>query len=141
MKYDDATWHSNGVFPPDLPPEAGGTHTAMFLAWALLSDLAGDLLLDPGEKLERLMRRELTPGQFFFLACDGQFIDDHLNEEGNAFAQSYFDLDKGQYMSDYEQVLAAPLPSQYHVPDTWESFDRLRPTLDQRLAAWRVNPT
>ncbi|WP_441328174.1 DUF7832 domain-containing protein [Mesorhizobium album] len=35
MKYDDASWHSGGNFPRELPPEAGATHIAMFVAWPL----------------------------------------------------------------------------------------------------------
>ena len=42
MKYDDASWHSEGDFPDDLPEEAGGTHIGMFFAWALLSGMGGD---------------------------------------------------------------------------------------------------
>ena len=33
MKYDDASWHYEGAYPADLPPEAGATHIGMFLAW------------------------------------------------------------------------------------------------------------
>ncbi|MGN6118448.1 MAG: DUF7832 domain-containing protein, partial [Rhodanobacter sp.] len=43
MKYDDASWHYGGDFPKDLPDEAGATHTGMFVAWALLSGLAGQI--------------------------------------------------------------------------------------------------
>ena len=25
-----------------------------------------------------------------------------------------------------------------HVPDTWESYERIRPVLDRRLEAWRA---
>ena len=36
-------------FPQDLPPEAGATHTGIFIAWAMLSGLAGELhLIDIG---------------------------------------------------------------------------------------------
>jgi len=29
------------------------------------------------------------------------------------------------------------LPSEYHVADSWESYDKLKPVLDNRLSAWR----
>jgi len=139
MKYDDASWHSGGDFPKNLPSEAGGTHIALFVAWALLSDLAGAIHTEEfPDDLLKLKQRELTPGSFFFRACDGKFTDEDLNDEGNAFAQSYFDSDNGRYLKDYEEVLGADLPTLYNVPDTWESFDRLRPRLDSRLAAWRA---
>lgn len=36
MKYDDATWHSGGEFPPESPAEFGGTHIALFLRWCFV---------------------------------------------------------------------------------------------------------
>lgn len=138
MKYDDASWHSGGSFPADLPPEAAATHTGMFLAWALLAGLGGELhVLDQSEDLDRLRKRKLTPGQFFLLACDGKFMDEDLNAEGNAFAQAYFELETGSYLGDYREFLVKGLPSEYHVADTWVNFDKLKPILDRRLASWR----
>jgi hypothetical protein len=44
MKYDDSSWHYGGdVFPEDLPPEAGGTHIGMFLAWAIMNYLESEM--------------------------------------------------------------------------------------------------
>jgi len=138
MKYDDASWHYGGDFPIDLPDEAGATHTGMFVAWALLTGLAGEIhTKEFPESLEKLRSRAVTPGQFFLEACDGKFTDEDLNEEGNAFAQAYFDLDRGAYLNDYGRILVKDLPSQYHVPDTWVNFELLRPVLDKRLRAWR----
>ena len=135
MKYDDASWHSGADFPADLPPEAGATHTGMFLAWALLSGLAGELHeTELPDDLEQLRRREVTPGSFFLATCDGKFTDEDLSPEGNAFADHYFDLEKGQYLADYDQVLSGELESQYLGPDSWESFDRIRPLLDEGLS-------
>ena len=138
MKYDDASWHYGGHFPKDLPDEAGATHTGMFVAWALLTGLAGEIHTEElPEGLEKLRSRSVTPGQFFLEACDGKFTDEDLNDEGNAFAQEYFDFDRGAYMNDYDQLLAKGLPSQYHVQDTWTNFDKLRHVLDKRLDDWR----
>ena len=138
MKYDDASWHYGGQFPKDLPDEAGATHTGMFVAWALLAGLAGELHSDEfPEDVEKLRSRSVTPGQFFLEACDGKFTDEDLNDDGNAFAQEYFDFDRGAYMKDYDRLLANGLPSQYHVADTWTNFEKLRPVLDKRFADWR----
>ena len=138
MKYDDASWHYGGQFPKDLPDEAGATHTGMFVAWALLSGLAGELhTKEFPEDLEKLRSRTVTPGRFFLDACDGKFTDEDLTDEGNAFTQSYFDFDTGSYLKDYEGLLAKGLPSTYHVPDTWENFEKLQPVLNARLESWR----
>ncbi len=138
VKYDDASWHYGGNFPKDLPDEAGATHTGMFVAWALLSGLAGEIhTVEFPQDLEKLRSRSVTPGQFFLDACDGKFTDEDLNDEGNSFAESYFDFDRGSYLTDYQRVLADGLPSTYHVEDNWGNFDKLRPVLDGRLQEWR----
>ncbi len=140
MKYDDASWHYGGNFPRDLPQSAGATHSGMFLAWALLSGLGGAIHTEEfPEELERLRTRTITPGQFLIDACDEKFTDEDLNDEGNAFAAAYFDFERGSYIADYERVLVQDLPSQYHVADTWENFEKLKPILDQRFQEWRRN--
>lgn len=136
MKYDDASWHYGGDFPDDLPEEAGGTHTGMFLAWAILTGLGGEDLEEYSETIEALHQRSLTPGQLFF-QFDGKFTDSDLNDEGNRFTQDYFDFDRGQYLADYEKTLANGLPSTYHVEDSWQNFDKLKPILDQRFHEWQ----
>ena len=138
MKYDDASWHSDGDFPKDLPGEAGATHTGMFLAWAFLCGLAGEIHTEETpEALAALRDRLVTPGTFFLQQCDGKFTDEDLNDEGNEFAAVYFEFENGQYLRDYDEVLSDELETMYHVPDTWSSFDKLAPVLDQRLADWR----
>jgi hypothetical protein len=141
MKYDDASWHYGGDFPEDLPDEAGATHTGMFVAWALLSGLAGELhTAEAPEALQALQRREITPGAFFLEFCDGKFTDEDLNDLGNAFARDYFDLQSGQYIGDYSDILSAgTLPTLYHVPDSWETYEAIKPALDARFTAWRTS--
>jgi len=139
MKYDDASWHSGGKFPKDLPPEAGATHTGMFVAWALLSGLAGQFNIeDFPENIPMLRDRTVPPGAFFLSCCDGKFTDEDLNDEGNAFTASYFDFTTGKYLSDYEDTLGRGLPELYYVADTWENFDLLKPIIDQRYADWKA---
>jgi hypothetical protein len=139
MKYDDASWHyGGGEYPDDLSEDAAGTHSGMFVAWALLAGLGGKLFtVELPDELARLKARSVTPGRFFLDACDGKFVDEELNEEGNAFTQVYFDLDKGMYLGDYDAALVGDLSTAYHVPDTWQNFDKLKPVLDRRLAEWR----
>ena len=137
MKYDDASWHSGGNFPTDLPEKAAATHSGMFLAWALLRGMVGDEHAeDFADDLDELRSRKVTPGAYL-MRLDGKFTDGELNGEGNGFASHYFDLERGQYLRDYEMTLAQGLPSSYHVADTWENFDRLEPVIDARYQAWR----
>jgi hypothetical protein len=138
MKYDDASWHYGGDFPKDLPIEAGATHIGMFFAWAVLSGLAGEIHTEEmPEDIERLKSRSTTPGAIFLQMCDGKLTDEDLNDEGNAFALAYYNLETAVYFSDYESTLGAGLPDLYYVTDNWENFDKLKPVLDKRFAHWR----
>lgn len=138
MKYDDASWHYGGNFPEDLPEEAGATHIGMFVAWLLLVDLGSSTHCeDFPEELAELQSRKVTPAEFFLEVCDEKFTSDDLNAEGNAFAQSYYQPEDAPYLADYETILCNNLPSIYHVADTWENFDLLKPILDKRLQSWR----
>ena len=138
MKYDDASWHYGGDFPDDLKEDAGSTHIGLFVAWALLSDLGGSIHIDdfPDDILS-LKQRRVTPAQFFQTSCDEKFWDEDLNEEGNDFATFYYEIGGGLYIGDYGETLGANLPSLYHVEDTWENFDKLKPIIDARYVDWK----
>ncbi|ESQ87625.1 hypothetical protein ABAC460_18290 [Asticcacaulis sp. AC460] len=137
MKYDDASWHYGGDFPEDLPPEAGGTHIAMFVVWCWLKGLAGEEILEEPDFLEAARNRTSSPGAIFFRTSDEKFADIDLNEEGNAFARAYYYHDGGTYVQDYDKTLAKGLPSLYHVPDNWETFDKLAPIVARRFKAFQ----
>lgn len=143
MTYDRADWHSGGQFPPELPPECGGTHIGLFLAWAIMSGLEGELHReDSQEDLLLVRERRMTGRDFLFRACDGKFWDEDLSEEGNAFARWYYSAGGGgygPYLVDYEATLARGLPSLYHVEGTWAAYDRLAPVIDRRYAEWKAS--
>ena len=135
MKYEDVSWHNTAEeYPKDLTPQAAATHAGMFLVWALLAGLGHSL--HAGD-LARLRAREVTPGAFFYGDCDGKMTDEDLTEEGNGFAKAYFDPESGRYLRDYDAMLCEGLETAYHVRDTLQTFDKLKPRLDRRLAEWR----
>ena len=136
MKYEDVSWHTAAEdYPKDLSPHAAGTHTGMFLAWALLGGLGSTL---HAGSLAKLRERKLTPGAYFQETCDGKFSDKDLSAEGNAFARAYFDAESGRYARDYDAMLCDGLATAYHVRDTWQNFDKLKPRLDRRFTEWRA---
>lgn len=140
MKYDDAGWHVGADFPKDLPPAAGATHIGMFATWCMLNGLAGELHvveLDDDLQRLRLRLRQVTPGAWFIAACDGKFIDEDLNDEGNVFAESYYNDAQPNYLSDLARAVGDRLPSLYHLPDTWDIYDQLAPMLKFRYEAWK----
>ena len=139
MKYDDWSWHSGGNFPDDLPPEAGATHIGMFVAWALLHGLAGDIhVREFPEPFARLREHAITPGQFFLEACDGKFTDEDLSELGNRFAEHYYEGGDApdHYFADYAATVGAEPPSIYHVSDTWETYEQITLVIQKRFEEW-----
>ena len=143
MKYDDASWHYGGDFPAELPPAAGATHIAVFVAWAVMNGLAGEHHIeDAADDLALLQRREVTPTEWFIRACDEKFTNEDLNDEGNSFAASYYGAGeglhstKGSYLYDYCETFPKAR-SLYDVEDSWRSFDALAPKLSSRLEGWR----
>jgi hypothetical protein len=140
MAYDRADWHYGGDYPEGLPPENGGTHIGMFLAWAILRGLEGEFHREESaESLAAVRARQMSGREFLFQECDEKFWEEDLSEEGNAFAHAYYDSrdDSWSYVNDYAEVLASRLPTLYHVEDSWENFDRLAPVLDERFAEWK----
>src|SRR5579883_2595762 len=142
MQYDDASWHSGTDLADDLPAEAGATHIGMFVAWALLSGLGGSLYDGSGNRtyggdrshdLRKLRMRLITPRTFFLDVCKGKFAAKDLNEKGKAFALVYYAGKKARYLSDYGATLGKSGTTIYHVADTWENFDRLKPVLDRQF--------
>jgi hypothetical protein len=113
MAYDRADWHYGGNFPSDLPSEAGGTHIGMFLAWAITRGLEGDLHREESaESLRAVREHRMTGRDFLMRECDEKFVDEDLNDEGNAFTKAYYEKDGlGSYLADYEDVLGGALPS------------------------------
>lgn len=105
----------------------------MFLSWAIGSGLVGEHhLVDSREGLDFLAKRQIGPAQF--LLDYGKLTDEDLNQEGNAFAASYYD---STYLADCEGVFGNEVETLYHVAPTWENFARLKPVLDRRLAERR----
>jgi hypothetical protein len=135
MKYDDASWHYGGDFPNDLPASAGVTHIAMFAVWCWENGLAGDEILEEAEALEAVKRRADTPGNIFAKTSDEKFIDADLNDEGNRFAAFYYG-EQGYY-NDYAKSVGAAFSTLYHVPDTWETYDKLKLAISHRHQIFR----
>ena len=135
-KYDDASWHYDGDFPSDLPVEAGFTHIGMFVVWAISANLViGEEDITDLDELQRsVLNRSMTPGGLLEREYDGKFCDDCLTEEGKAFATAYYE---NRYIDDYCGLLEEGLPSSYHIEDSWDTFDKLKPLLDQRFNEWK----
>jgi len=137
-KYDDADWHYGGDFPDGLSEQAAATHMGMFVAWSWSAGLVGDKFTDDAQELAK---RNRTPGEYLFNELDEKFTSDLLNEEGNQFASAYYLSEKEPtFLTDYDNAVGEGYNSLYEVPDSWITFDRIKPILDKRLAEWRNPP-
>jgi hypothetical protein len=141
VKYDDASWHSGGNFPDDLPAQNGATHIAMFVVWCWSNGLEGPGLEAVPEARAWLKTRSLTPNQIFFRVCGGKFWDQDLNELGNAFAKNYYCDEKtqrlGAYIDDYADQFSLELPTLYHAPSDWTTYDRIAPVIAKRFLRFK----
>ena len=134
---DRADWHYGGNYPSELPPENGGTHIGMYIAWIMLRDLASkELIQHAGDTYTWVLNREVTGRTLLLTKLDEKFFNQLLTPEGREFTRSYYETNG--FANDYDRVLGGDLPTLYHVADTWENFDKLAPILDERLAAWRA---
>jgi len=143
MPYDRADYDYSTEEEP-LPKGHAGTHIGMFLAWAALHGLLNEFHEQhSAELLGRLRARRITGRQFFEAAGKEQFAEKDLNVEGNSFAEHYYRDTAGQrgaYFADYKKVLAAGLPSFWHVADTWENYEKIAPVITKRYEQWKTPP-
>ena len=143
MAYDRADFdYSAGEEP--LPKGHAATHIGIFLAWAAFHRLINDYHEQHSPALlQQLRARQITGRQFFEAACNERFAEKDLNVEGNAFAEHYYRNsagEKGPYFADYRKTAAADLPSFWHVPDTWESFDKVASEVSSPVQCRRLPP-
>jgi len=140
MSYDRADFDYSTEAEP-LPKGHAATHIGMFLAWAVLNGLESDFHHEcSAQLLDKLRRREITGRQFFEAACNERFSERDLNEEGNAYAQHYYVDEagkRGAYFADYKKVLAASLPSFWHVADTWGNYEKIAAVITRRYEEWK----
>src|SRR5689334_5222594 len=121
-KYDDADFHyGSGEFEEkDLPDLNGGTHIGFFLAWLLLNRMESDTLREyAGAAIEQVRARQMTGREFLFEHTDQKLMAPDINEQGNAFARSYYN----RYLVDYEKLWTPKGVGRYEVEDTWANYD------------------
>ena len=137
MTHDKANWHFEGEFPRELDQQQAYVPGGLLVAWlaarGLLSEMAEE---DFADEMARLRARSITGAQAYRL-LGGVLESDLLADEADAFMGAYLDPDAGGYCADYG-TLAAGLPSQYHVPDNWSSYDRIAPSIDASFGQWRA---
>lgn len=136
--YDKAKWHYEGDFPEELPAIQGFVHTGMFLGWLIDQHLVSQEFSKKYPKeINSFLNRKMTGTQVYMECLDGILSLEDLNEIGNRFGIFYFNMDSGEYLMDYENVLGISLPSLYHVEDSWENYFKLKEMLDSKFEEWQ----
>jgi len=135
--YDKAKYHFEGDFPSDLSESQAYVHTGLFVAWLAENGLMETAITDSCKTtINSLAKREVLPSTLF-RQLDGVFDNDDVTDEGRRFCDDYFDFDAGNFLDDYIDTLSSLLPSMYHVPDSWASYDRIAPRFAERFRQWK----
>jgi len=135
--YDKAKYHDETVHSFRLPEAHSCYHTVYFLRWLIEHGLmSDDFQAGNGPRYADGTCNEAVMETYAW--WDYCLVDDMLSEDGNAFAQFYFDFDKGQYIHDYTKLLKGNLPSEFHIPLTEENYQKLKAVIDQRYTDWKA---
>ena len=134
--YDYASNHFEGQWPEGLSHTQAYVHTGLYLSWVVMENLLSEEFLNSHVREIELLRQRKVTGPKLFESIDGKFTSTMLNQKGNDFTAYYFDLEKGSYMHDYEFALARYVENPYCVEDSWENFDKIALSIQQRYRAW-----
>ena len=135
--FDKAKYHDNSIEQMGLSEEQAFVHTGLFFAWLVNNALMSDFFIEEtGSEIEQLKDKKISPSTIY-MNWDGVLIGEMLSNKGFNFAMSYFDFDKGRYLKDYAKVFNLTDENIFTVSDTWENYEKLRPTIDAAFESWR----
>ena len=139
--FDKAKWHINDDFPIDLDHYQSYVHSGLFICWLIDNGLLEDDFKTKNSiGINLLVTRQVAPSQFYVDYLDGVFDAEGLTQAAIKFTADYFDFEKGNYVADYLTTLdpTDSLPSLFHVADTWENYDKLKPIINNRFREWKL---
>lgn len=135
--YDKAKYHEESVRSLGLPEEHAYNHTTFFMSWLVKNHLmSDDFEKDKNNPVSDYRNGKISINRLYEW-WDCCLISDMLSAEGNAFAQTYFDFDKGRYLKDYSKHLQRDLPTPFHVPYTAENEVTIHAVIDKRYREWK----
>lgn len=136
IKYDDIDWHYNDEFPKDLDKDCARTHMALFLGWAIIRGLAGEVLDSVRADQMQSLRQGHTDAKLILAeCCDDKITGDDLSDAGNAFALAYYE---STYLDDYVNLSDDGLPTIYHEPYSARKASEVYSLLDSRYLEWQA---
>lgn len=113
----------------------------MFVVWCWLNGMMGEEHQDAASEIqESIAARKDTPGDILIRYRDEKFSADDLTDEGNAFARDYYDYHSTdwapKYYNDLAELVPPETPTNYHLPDSWVTFDMIAKVLKERFREW-----
>ncbi len=136
--YDKSKYHIESVEQQGLTEDHAANHTVVFLRWLIEHNLMSEFFVsESGGMIQKFLKGEATIHEVYE-SWDCCLVDDMLSEEGKAFAMSYFDFDKGQYIRDYIATLQRDLPTEFHVDYTEDNYQKMRQVIERRYAEWKT---
>ena len=135
--YDKAKYHEDTIQELGLPAEHAANHTVFFLRWLIEHALMSESFETGSAQVLAAFRAGDASIHELYEWWDSCLVDDMLSDEGNTFAQAYFDFERGQYLQDYARVLQGTLPSEFHVPWSEANYQTIRAVIDRRYEEWR----
>lgn len=136
--YDKAKYHYETIEEFGLPAEHACNPATFFLSWLIKNRLMSRRFERDGQsELALYLAGRMPINTLYYQRCDGCLMSDMLNDEGNAFAISYFDFQRGQYLQDYKTHLQKDLQSEFHVEYTPENERLIHTVIDKRYGEWK----
>lgn len=138
--YDKGKFHDDSVASERLPRDRADTHLVFFLRWLIEHDLMSEEF-NSGSAGRALAKYQRGRRSVFWLFrwWDRVLASDMLSEQGNAFAGAYFSYENGEFLTDYEELLAGSQPSTFHVQYTEANYALLASRIDERWASFRAS--
>lgn len=133
--YDSAKTHFLGNFPETLPIERAYLHIGIYMGWVVENGLFSDYFEDESEIQMLRFKHQQISCTILSELWDGYLGYELFNKEGNMFTYYYYA--SGLYKKDYEEHLAAGLPSIYHVEDSWENYEKMKSVISRRFNKWK----
>jgi len=135
--YDKAKYHIESVEKFKLPDEHAYNHTTFFMSWLVQNRLMSEWFEEECRSEVASYRDGKISINQLYEYWDTCLISEMLSPEGNAFANDYFNFDRGAYLKDYSKHLQRDLPSEFHVPYTSTNETIAHRFISERYQTWK----
>ncbi|WP_240764917.1 hypothetical protein [Paenibacillus dendritiformis] len=137
--FDKTKWHYDGEFPQELDIFQAYVPTGMFVAWVVKNDLCSKRTRkSDASDIELVRQDKMTGAQFYRDNWDGVLSSSDLSAKADAFTREYLNIHNDIYTAvDFTEIVAAGLPSIYHVEDTIENYRIIEPVISERYREWK----